>query len=130
MYKFRGTAVVAAALLLAIPVAAQSNAAGPISGCVVKNGDSYTLTDDASKTTFQLKGGNVKAGQHVQVSGTPGASNVFDVQSVTKTSGTCAGAQQKSGFHLNKAHVIGIAAVGGLVIFGVVKGAGRIGPAF
>ncbi len=129
MFKIRGCAVVTAALLLALPVAAQTSAAGSINGCVVKSGDSFTLTDDASKTSYQLKGGNLKAGQHVQVTGTAGAGQMFDVKSVSKTSGTCPGAQ-KSGMHLSKAQMIGIAATSGLVIFGIVKGAGRIGPAF
>ena len=129
MFKVRSSAVITAVLLLAIPVAAQTSAAGSINGCVVKSGDAFSLTDDASKTSYQLKGGNVKVGQHVQVTGSAGAGQMFDVKSVSKTSGTCAGAQ-KRGMHLSKAQMIGIAATSGLVIFGIVKGAGRIGPAF
>ncbi|HXJ39283.1 MAG TPA: hypothetical protein VNH18_08380 [Bryobacteraceae bacterium] len=137
MFKVRVSQAVTAALLLAIPLAAQTNAAAPLSGCVQKAGNSYTLTDDASKTTFQLRGGNLKAGEHVQVAGTPasgaaaakGAAQLFDVTNVTRTSGTCPGAHG-GGRHLSKAHIISIAIVSGLVITGIVIGAGRIGPAF
>jgi hypothetical protein len=137
MFKVRGPAVVTACLLLAVPATAQTNSGGPIAGCVQKTGDVYTLTDDSSKATFQLRGGHLKAGQHVQVVGTPvanatpasGVSQVFDVTSVTRTSQSCPGSRG-GGLHLSRAHVISIGIVGGLVVFGIVKAAGRIGPSF
>jgi hypothetical protein len=137
MFKFKASALIAVALILAVPALAQTNGASPIAGCVQKSGDVYTLTDDSSKTTFQLRGGHLKAGQHVQLAGTAaananttaGASQIFDVTGVTPTGQTCPGASG-GGIHLSKAHVVSIAIVGGLVIFGIVKAAGRIGPAF
>jgi len=137
MFKVRTSAAVAAMLVVAIPAAAQVNSAGSLSGCVQKNGGVYTLVDENSKATVQLRGGHLKAGQHVQVVGTAvsnpapaaGASQLLDVTSVTPTGGSCAGSSGK-GLHLSKAHVISIAIVGGLVAFGIVKAAGRIGPSF
>lgn len=134
MFHMRVSAVIASLLLLTIPVAAQTNSGAPLSGCVQKSGDVYTLVDENSKNTVQLRGGHLKAGQHVQVMGmaasnaTPagGASQLIDVSSVTRTSGTCP--SSGGGFHLSKAHVISIGIVGGLVVFGIVKAAGRIGP--
>ena|SRR5258708_31949231 len=135
MFNMRVSAVIASLLLVAMPVAAQTSSGTPLSGCVQKSGDVYTLVDENSKTTVQLRGGHLKAGQHVQVMGmaasnaTPsgGASQLIDVSGVKRTSGTCPGAG--GGIHLSKAHVISIAIVGGLVVFGIVKAAGRIGPA-
>lgn len=137
MFKTSGTAAVAAALLLTIQAAAQTSSGAPpasLTGCVQKDGDIYTLVDENSKTTVQLRGGKLRAGQHIQVTGTAagnaspaaGATQVFDVSGVQRTGGSCPGAS--SGFHLSKAHMVSIAIVGGLVIFGIVKSAGRIGP--
>jgi hypothetical protein len=136
MLKIKVAAVIVSFLLIAIPVAAQTNSGSPLSGCIQKSGDVYTLADDHSKNIVQLRGGRLKAGQHVQVTGaavanaTPsaGASQLFDVSSVTQTSGSCPGGRR--GVHLSKAHVISIGLVGGLVVFGIVKAAGRIGPNF
>jgi hypothetical protein len=135
MFNMRVSAVIGSLLLAAMPVAAQSSSGAPLSGCVQKSGDVYTLVDENSRNTVQLRGGHLKAGQHVQVTGTAasnatpsgGASQLFDVSSVTRTSGSCPVAG--GGIHLSKAHVISIAVVGGLVVFGIVKAAGRIGPA-
>jgi hypothetical protein len=136
MFKIKVSAVIGSLLLVAIPVAAQTNSGAPLSGCVQKSGDVYTIFDENSKNTVQLRGGRLKAGQHVQVTGTAvanatpsgGASQLFDVSNVTTTSGNCPGAGR--GIHLSKAHVISIGIVGGLVVFGIVKAAGRIGPNF
>src|ERR1700681_1901545 len=137
MFKVPGTAAVATALLLTIQATAQTSAGAPpapLAGCVQKDGDIYTLVDENSKTKVQLHGGKLRAGQHIQVTGTAtanaspvgGASQVLEVSGVQRTAGTCPGASR--GFHLSKAHVISIAIVGGLVVFGIVKSAGRIGP--
>ena len=136
MFNIRVSVLVGSLLAVAIPVAAQTSSGAPLSGCVQKSGDVFTLVDENSRNTVQLRGDHLRAGQHVQVAGTMassaapagGASQVFDVSSVTRTSGGCPGA--KGGLHLSKAHVISIAVVGGLVVFGIVKAAGRIGPSF
>jgi hypothetical protein len=135
MFKTSGTAAVAAALLVTIQAIAQTTGApSALAGCVQKDGDIYTLVDENSKAKVQLRGENLRAGQHIQVTGTAaanaipagGASQVVEVSGVQRTAGTCPGARR--GFHLSKAHVVSIAIVGGLVVFGIVKSAGRIGP--
>ncbi|HXB71545.1 MAG TPA: hypothetical protein VNY05_25135 [Candidatus Acidoferrales bacterium] len=137
MFKIPGTAAAAAALLLTIQATAQTSSgtpSAPLAGCVQKDAGIYTLVDENSKTKVQLRGGNLRAGQHIQVTGTAdanaspagGATQVLEVSGVQRTAGSCPGAS--SGFHLSKAHVISIAIVGGLVVFGIVKAAGRIGP--
>jgi hypothetical protein len=137
MFKTSGTVAVAAALLLTIQATAQTSTeapSAPLAGCVQKDGDIYTLVDENSKTKVQLRGGNLRAGQHIQVTGTAaanaspagGATQVLEVSGVQRTAGTCRAVSR--GFHLSKAHVVSIAIVGGLVVFGIVKSAGRIGP--
>ena len=125
MFKISGTTAVAAALLLTIQATAQTSSgapSAPLAGCVQKNGDIYTLVDENSKTKVQLRGGNLRAGQHIQVTGTAdanaspagGATQVLEVSGVQRTPGSCPGA--RSGSHHNKAYVVGIAFVGGLVV--------------
>src|SRR5260370_248815 len=131
------TKAVAAALLLAIQAKAQTSSGAPsaqLAGCVQKDGGIYTLVDENTKARVQLRGGNLRAGQHIQVTGTAvanaspagGATQVLEVSGVQRTAGSCSAASR--GFHLSKAHVISIAIVGGLVVFGIVKSAGRMGP--
>ena len=137
MFKIPGTAAAAAALLLTIQATAQTSSgtpSAPLAGCVQKDAGIYTLVDENSKTKVQLRGGNLRAGQHIQATGTAaanispagGATQVLEVSGFQRTAGSCPGAS--TGFHLSKAHVVSIAIVGGLVIFGIVKSAGRIGP--
>jgi hypothetical protein len=137
MFKISGTAAVAAVLLLTIQATAQTSSgapSAPLAGCVQKDGDIYTLVDENSNTKVQLRGGKLRAGQHIRVTGTAaasaspagGATQVLEVSGVQRTAGSCPGAS--TGFHLSKAHVVSIAIVGGLVVFGIVKSAGRIGP--
>jgi hypothetical protein len=137
MFKISGTAAVAAALLVTIQAIAQTSSgapSAPLAGCVQKEGDIYTMVDENSKAKVQLRGGNLRAGQHIQATGTPaanaspagGATQVVEVSGVQRTAGSCSG--ERKGFHLSKAHVVSIAIVGGLVVFGIVKSAGRIGP--
>jgi hypothetical protein len=137
MFKISGTAAVAAVLLLTIQATAQTSSgapSAPLAGCVQKDGDIYTLVDENSNTKVQLRGGKLRSGQHIQVTGTTaasaspagGATQVLEVSGVQRTAGSCPGAS--TGFHLSKAHVVSIAIVGGLVVFGIVKSAGRIGP--
>src|SRR6202022_2463360 len=121
MRKIRGTAAVAAALLLTIQATGQTSAnapSAPLAGCVQKDGDIYTLVDENSKTKVQLRGGKLRAGQHIQVTGTAaanaspagGATQVVEVSGVQRTAGSCPGTS--SGFHLSKAHLLTIGIVG------------------
>jgi hypothetical protein len=125
MVKISGTGAVAAALLLTIQATAQTSAgapSAPLAGCVQKNGDIYTLVDENSKTKVQLRGGNLRAGQHIQVTGTAtanaspagGATQVFEVSGVQRTAGSCSGASSRS--HHGKAYLLTIGIVGGLIV--------------
>jgi hypothetical protein len=121
MFKISRTTAVATALLLTIQATAQAPSA-PLAGCVEKDGGIYTLVDENSKTKVQLRGGNLRAGQHIQVTGTAaanaspagGATQVLDVSGVQRTAGSCPGAS--SGSHRSRAYVVGVAFVGGLVV--------------
>jgi hypothetical protein len=76
-----------------------AGAAAPSSliGCAQKSGDVVTLTDETSSVIVQLRGGNVRAGRRVQVTGsmvsnaTPAgrATQVIAVTSVKNLGGTC-----------------------------------------
>src|SRR5713226_1069660 len=123
MFKISGTTAVAVALLLTIQVTAQTNSgtpSAPLAGCVQKDGDIYTLVDENSQTKVQLRGRNLRAGQHIQVTGTAtanaspagGATQVLQVSGVQRTPGSCPGA--RSGSHHRKAYVVGVACVEGL----------------
>jgi len=123
MRKIRGTAAVAAAFLLSIQATAQTSApSAPLAGCVQKTGDIYTLVDENSKTKVQLRGGNLRAGQHIQVTGTAaanaspagGATQVFEVSGVQRTAGSCPGASSSS--HHRKAYLLTVGIVGGLIV--------------
>ena len=125
MRKIRGTAAVAAALLLTIQATAQTSSgapSAPLAGCVQKNGDIYTLVDENSKTKVQLRGGNLRAGQHIQVTGTAdanaspagGATQVLAVSGVQRTAGSCPSASR--GSHHRKAYLLTIGIVGGLIV--------------
>jgi hypothetical protein len=71
--------------------------ASSLTGCVAKSGEAYLLTDETSKVTVELRGGSLKAGQKIQVTGipasgvapAPGASQVINVSQVTKLRGGC-----------------------------------------
>src|SRR5260370_38897780 len=126
MVKISGTGGVAAALLLTIQATAQTSAgapSAPLAGCVQKNGGIYTLVDENSKTKVQLHGGNLRAGQHIQVTGTAaanaspagGATQVLEVSGVQRTPGSCPAA--RSGARHGKAYLLTISMVGGLIVF-------------
>src|ERR1041385_4623549 len=123
MLKISGTSPVAAALLLTIQATAQVNSgapSAPLAGCVQKTGDIYTLVDENSKVKVQLRGGNLREGQHIQVTGTAaanaspagGATQVFEVSGVQRTAGSCPNASH--GSHHGKAYLLTIGIVGGL----------------
>jgi hypothetical protein len=125
MVKISGAGAVAAALLLTIQATAQTSAgapSAPLAGCVQKDGGIYTLVDENSKTKIQLRGGNLRAGQHIQVTGTEaanaspagGATQVLEVSGVQRTPGSCPAA--RSGSHHGKAYLLTIGIVGGLVV--------------
>jgi hypothetical protein len=76
-----------------------AGAAAPSSlvGCAVKSGNDTLLTDETSAVTVQLRGGSVRAGRRVQITGsmvpnaTPasGATQVISVTSVKQVGGAC-----------------------------------------
>jgi hypothetical protein len=79
------------------PQDAGASAPSNLTGCAVKSGGNTLLTDETSNVTVQLKGGNVKTGKHVQVTGsmvpnaTPPspATQVINVTSVKDVAGAC-----------------------------------------
>jgi len=82
------------------PQDAGANAPSSLTGCAVRSGGNTLLTDETSNVTVQLRGGNVKTGQRVQISGamvpnaTPpsGATQVINVTDVKQVGGPCKGA--------------------------------------
>src|SRR5260370_34894219 len=103
MLKISGTTAVAAALLLTIQATAQTSPGAPpapLAGCVQKDGNIYTLVDENSKTKVQLRGGNLRAGQHIQVTGTAaanaspagGATQGLEASGLQRPPGSCPGA--------------------------------------
>jgi len=87
------------------PQDAGANAPSSLTGCAVKAGGNTLLTDETSNVTVQLKGGNVKTGQRVQITGsmvpnaTPpsGATQVVNVTDVKQVGGPCKGAGSAAG---------------------------------
>jgi len=69
-----------------------------LTGCAVKSGSNLLLTDEASNVTAQLRGGNLKVGTRVHVTGelvpnakpTSPATQVIAVTDVTEAGGACA----------------------------------------
>lgn len=85
---------------------AGASAPSSLTGCAVRSGENLLLTDETSNVTVQLRGGNVKTGQRVQITGsmvpntTPvsGATQVINVTNVKTVGGTCkAGAVAAAG---------------------------------
>lgn len=103
------------------PQDAGASAPSTMSGCVVKSGDVYTLTDETSSVKVQLRGSGLRAGRHVQVTGTTvggataagGATQVIAVTGVKALPGTCTAA--------------GMVAAGGAAAAGTAAAAGGIG---
>ena len=109
-------------------------------GCVQKAGDIYTLTDETSKVTAQLNGGRLKAGRHVQVTGTTAASaassatEILNVTSVTGVAGSCqapmtSGASFAGTDSGKRAKLIGILVIGSVIAGGAIATAARQGSA-
>jgi hypothetical protein len=79
------------------PQDAGARAPSSLTGCPVKSGNNTLLTDETSNVTAQLRGGSVKTGTRVQVTGTlvpnataaSPATQVIAVTSVKEVGGTC-----------------------------------------
>lgn len=80
-----------------LPQEAGASSPSTLTGCAVKNGNNFFLTDESSNVTAELKGQNVRAGRRVQITGslvpnaTPDspATQVVNVTSVKNIGGTC-----------------------------------------
>jgi hypothetical protein len=117
------------------PQDAGANAPSSLTGCAVRSGGNLLLTDETSNVTVQLKGGSVKTGQRVQITGsmvpnaTPpsGATQVINVTDVKQVGGPCKGGGSAAGAAAAGAAGAGAgAAIGttGIVIIGVAAAAG------
>jgi len=115
------------------PQDAGANAPSSLTGCAVRSGGNLLLTDETSNVTVQLKGGNVKTGQRVQITGsmvpnsTPpsGATQVINVTDVKQVGGACKGGGGAAGAAAAGGAGAG-AAIGttGIVIIAVAAAAG------
>ena len=82
------------------PQDAGASAATTMIGTIKKSGGATLLTDETSNVTVELRGGSFKAGDRVQVTGTPvagakaaaGASQVIQVSNSKKVGGAAVGA--------------------------------------
>jgi hypothetical protein len=141
---FKALCSVTLSALLVFSAVAQTNpgsAPSTLVGCVQKNGDIYTLTDETSKVTTQLRGGGLKEGRHVQVTGTPaasatpasGATQVFDVTRVTSVAGNCqaatAGSSFMSGAEHKRATFVAIFVIAAVTAGAAIATASRQGSA-
>jgi len=80
------------------PAEANSNLASSLTGCPVKSGNSFLLTDETSIVTAQVRGADLKVGTRVQVTGSlvpnakpaSPATQVIAVTNVKEVGGTCA----------------------------------------
>jgi hypothetical protein len=128
---FKALCSVTLSALLVFSAVAQTNPSSTLVGCVQKTGDIYTLTDETSKVTAQLRGGSLKEGRHVQVTGTPaasatpasGATQVLDVTRVTSVAGNCQSPTAGSSFMSGSAEHKRAMFVGIFVIAAVTAGA-------
>ena len=101
------------------PQDAGASAPSSLVGCAVKSGNDTLLTDETSNVTVQLRGGNVRAGRRVQITGsmvpnaTPasGATQIVNVTNVKEVGGACKGG-------------VGAAAAGGAAAGAAAAGAG------
>lgn len=116
---------------------AGASAPSSLTGCAVKSGNNLLLTDETSNVTVQLRGGNVKAGRRVQITGAmvpnataaSGATQVINVTNVKDVGGACkagavAAAGGAAGAGAAAAGAGAAAAVGGAVATSTVVIAG------
>jgi hypothetical protein len=112
------------------PQDAGARAPSSLTGCAVKSGSSTMLTDETSNVTAQLRGGSVKTGTRVQVTGTlvpnatasSPATQVIAVTGVKEVGGNCsktAGAAAAGSATAGAAAGAGSVGVGAGVIVGV-----------
>lgn len=88
-----------------LPQDAGASTPSTLTGCAVRSNGNLLLKDETSNVTAQLRGGNVKTGQRVQVTGslvpnaTPasGATQVIQVTSVKAVGGACTGTAAAAG---------------------------------
>lgn len=109
-----------------------ANAPSNLTGCAVKSGVNTLLTDESSNVTVQLKGGNVKTGHRVQITGamvpnstqSSGDTQVINVTNVKEVGGACnAGGSAAASASAGGAGGSGIAGVALVVVIAAV-GAG------
>ena len=107
---------------------AGASAPSSLTGCATKSGNNILLTDETSNVTVALRGGNVKTGKRIQVTGAmvpntsapSGASQVINVTNVKEVGGSCkAGAVAAGG----AAAGAGAAAAGGAAAGAAAGGA-------
>jgi hypothetical protein len=80
------------------PADAGTKTASSLTGCAVQSGSNFLLTDEASNVTAQLRGGNLKVGTRVHVTGelvpnakaVKPATQVIAVTDITEAGGACA----------------------------------------
>jgi len=80
------------------PTDAGARAPSSLTGCPVKSGNNFLLTDEASNVTAQLRGGDLKVGTRVHVTGdlvpnvkaVSPATQVIAVTDTTEAGGACA----------------------------------------
>ncbi len=85
---------------LPLPQDAGASAPSSLTGCPVRSGSNFLLTDETSNVTVQLRGGNIRAGRRVQITGTTvpnaappaGATQVINVTNIKDAGGDCKGA--------------------------------------
>jgi len=117
--------------LLVLNAVAQTKPGSTLVGCVQKNGNTYTLTDETSKVTAQLRGVSLKNGRHVQVTGTPsangtptaGATEILDVTGVKSAAGSCQAVTAGSSFVSSDSSKKRATIVGVFVLAAVAAGA-------
>jgi hypothetical protein len=79
--------------------------ASSLTGCVSRTGDTYLVTDEISRVTAELRGGTLKAGEKIRVTGRSslqeqaggGSSQVLRISKVTRLSGGCKVAMAAAG---------------------------------
>jgi len=130
------------------PQDAGARAPSSLTGCPVRSNGNVLLTDETSNVTAQLRGGNVKTGTRVQVTGTlvpnatpaSPATQVIAVTAVKEVGGTCngagaaaagaaaAGAGAGAAVGVSTAVIVGVsvAAAAGVAV-GAAYGTGAIG---
>jgi len=117
---------------------ARGSSASSLVGCPVKSGNNFTITDETSNVTVQLRGGKITAGQHVQVTGSmvPNAdagTQVIAVTNVKEVVGPCGGSAgtkavvASAGVPAGAGAPVGIVPVVVVVVVAAVVAGGTVG---